>query len=123
VGWWRSLHAPAGDYVVGDANYARIMQQLLEQSQAAVTSNPVQAAVLEAMPTVVVTKETLGILLWCFLFFFLCILLVVTEELGDTACAVCHGPFEVDETLRKLPCTHPFHQDCILPWLGSVRGH
>ena len=34
-------------------------------------------------------------------------------------CAVCLNSFEVNEVVKKTPCNHAFHSDCILPWLQS----
>lgn len=52
-----------------------------------------------------------------------------TEETADVAgtasetpqCPVCLGNFEVGGTLRKLPCDHEFHQDCIDSWMERNR--
>lgn len=35
---------------------------------------------------------------------------------GDE-CTICLCPFEDKEMLSCLPCTHRFHEGCILPWL------
>jgi hypothetical protein len=45
------------------------------------------------------------------------------EELKkkDVVCAVCKDEVTVEEKVRKLPCSHCYHEDCILPWL-SIRN-
>ena len=47
--------------------------------------------------------------------------LMTEEEIQreSPSCSVCIDKFEeTDEELRKLPCNHVFHKDCIIPWLG-----
>jgi hypothetical protein len=36
---------------------------------------------------------------------------------SEKECSVCQELFELDSTCLKLPCTHCFHKDCIVPWL------
>jgi len=32
-------------------------------------------------------------------------------------CSVCKDEFELNQELKKLPCSHLFHVDCLIPWL------
>ena len=32
-------------------------------------------------------------------------------------CSVCKDEFELSQVLKKLPCSHLFHVDCLIPWL------
>jgi Ring finger domain len=39
---------------------------------------------------------------------------------GD-ACTVCHEECEAGTIVVQLPCSHCFHEDCIMPWLEQVK--
>jgi len=32
-------------------------------------------------------------------------------------CIICFENYTLEEMVRKLPCRHSFHGDCIIPWL------
>ncbi|KAI5064058.1 hypothetical protein GOP47_0020728 [Adiantum capillus-veneris] len=34
-------------------------------------------------------------------------------------CPICLENFETNDKILRLPCNHPFHVDCIVPWLRS----
>eukprot|EP01017_Pseudomicrothorax_dubius_P026042 TRINITY_DN2876_c0_g1_i12.p1 TRINITY_DN2876_c0_g1~~TRINITY_DN2876_c0_g1_i12.p1 ORF type:complete len:191 (+),score=31.09 TRINITY_DN2876_c0_g1_i12:60-575(+) len=38
-------------------------------------------------------------------------------QVGD--CSVCKDEFNEEEPVRKMPCEHLFHNDCLVPWLKS----
>lgn len=38
---------------------------------------------------------------------------------GSLVCAICKDSLYVGEMAKKLPCGHGYHEDCIVPWLGS----
>jgi len=38
-------------------------------------------------------------------------------EIGGTTCCICLESFEEGDPLKRLPCRHTFHTDCITPWL------
>lgn len=37
---------------------------------------------------------------------------------SGASCAVCKEEIRVGDRLTSLPCTHCYHQDCIVPWLN-----
>lgn len=41
------------------------------------------------------------------------------SELVNKQCAVCTDNFEVSQEVITLPCTHPYHDECILPWIRT----
>ncbi|GJN28351.1 hypothetical protein PR202_gb16461 [Eleusine coracana subsp. coracana] len=36
-------------------------------------------------------------------------------------CAVCLEGYEIGQALRRMPCSHEFHEDCIFDWLRVSR--
>lgn len=44
----------------------------------------------------------------------------ITAELTTTQCSICFDEFKLAEIdIRKLPCTHLYHEKCIFPWLRT----
>ncbi|XP_037040169.1 E3 ubiquitin-protein ligase Iruka [Bradysia coprophila] len=43
----------------------------------------------------------------------------VTEEQANSKlqCSICWEDFQITETVRRLPCVHIYHENCIVPWL------
>lgn len=41
----------------------------------------------------------------------------INKMSGEAGCSVCKEDYESDQTAIKLPCSHLFHDECILPWL------
>jgi E3 ubiquitin-protein ligase RNF115/126 len=39
------------------------------------------------------------------------------KKQGLSECSVCKEEFNLKETIKKMPCKHYFHTDCIGPWL------
>jgi hypothetical protein len=52
---------------------------------------------LEGMPTVIISEEQIG-----------------TGE--ENLCAICRDIFHVGERAKRLPCSHIYHEECILDW-------
>lgn len=42
----------------------------------------------------------------------------LTVEQGDVVCAVCKDEMVLEEEVKRLPCRHLYHGECITPWLG-----
>ncbi|KAJ3363743.1 hypothetical protein GGF31_000900 [Allomyces arbusculus] len=59
--------------------------------------------VLDALPTIVYNRAK-------------------AREDDPTSCVVCLDEFEDDQTLRVLPCAHPFHVACIDTWLTERKN-
>ncbi|XP_051114717.1 uncharacterized protein LOC127240212 [Andrographis paniculata] len=74
--------------------------QLTDNGNSERGSPPAAKSVVENLRVMVLTKDELG-------------------ENGDSevVCAVCKDEGVVGEKATRLPCSHLYHKDCILPWL------
>ncbi|XP_060947084.1 E3 ubiquitin-protein ligase RNF126-like [Limanda limanda] len=57
---------------------------------------PADTGRIQSLPTISITEEHMG---------------------ADLECPVCKDNFSLEESVRQLPCSHLFHNDCIVPWL------
>jgi len=89
----------AGDYVFTQEALDALMTQLME-GNGAHTASPASQETRDALPRSTVTA---------------------TSDLLNRDCAVCKDGFEVGQKTLALPCTHSFHDECILPWL-EING-
>jgi len=85
-----------GDYAWGREGLDTIVTQMLNQME---TSGPppLSSQRINEIPNVKITAE---------------------EVERKMQCSVCWDDFKLDETVRKLPCSHLYHENCIVPWLN-----
>lgn len=60
-------------------------------------SPPTAKSVIDSLPSVTLTQSDL--------------------DKNITACAVCKDEFSLEEKVKRLPCSHHYHGECIVPWL------
>lgn len=92
-----------GDYVFNQEALDQIITQMMENSNA---NRPVAATdeIMENLPREVLLENSPTL---------------------EKECAVCKEQFKLEtddpdeRIVVTLPCTHPFHEPCILPWLKS----
>ncbi|KAF4352318.1 hypothetical protein G4B88_000921 [Cannabis sativa] len=84
-------------YAVG-GEYETLFEQFIESETALKGSPPAAKSVVENLPSVELTMEEL--------------------QKNDVVCAVCKDKILVEEKVKRLPCCHYYHGDCIVPWLG-----
>ena len=41
------------------------------------------------------------------------------KEQETVACAICLEDFKLEEEVMLTPCSHMFHENCIVPWVKS----
>ncbi|KAI5660091.1 hypothetical protein M9H77_28884 [Catharanthus roseus] len=80
------------------AEYELFFGQFVESENAIMGKPPAAKHVVKDLPEVVLSKDDL--------------------EKNDVICAICKDEMGVGEVARQLPCSHKYHGDCILPWLG-----
>ncbi|XP_014664372.1 PREDICTED: E3 ubiquitin-protein ligase RNF115-like [Priapulus caudatus] len=90
-----NLHGNPGDYAWGPQGIDAIITQLLNQIDG-VGPAPAPADAIVNLPSVSITQEQVD---------------------AAAQCSVCFEDFRLDEAVKKLPCEHCFHEECIVPWL------
>ncbi|KAE9614235.1 putative aminoacyltransferase, E1 ubiquitin-activating enzyme [Lupinus albus] len=85
-----------GDYFFGHG-LEQLIQHLAENDPNSYGPPPASKTAVEGLPDILVNDELL--------------------DSDLTQCAVCKDTFELNEIVKKLPCKHFYHSDCILPWL------
>ncbi|VCW79558.1 unnamed protein product, partial [Gulo gulo] len=95
LGPWGVLHSNPMDYAWGANGLDAIITQLLNQFENT-GPPPADKEKIQALPTVPVTEEHVG---------------------SGLECPVCKDDYGLGERVRQLPCSHLFHDGCIVPWL------
>lgn len=85
-----------GEYI-NPSEYEVLFEHFADHESAIRGSPPAAKAVVASLPSVVLTQEDVA--------------------KNNAICAVCKDDISLDEKLRRLPCMHHYHGDCILPWL------
>ncbi|KAL1820621.1 hypothetical protein ACET3Z_015490 [Daucus carota] len=91
-----------GGYVDHDeymtAEYETLFAQFGENENAVLGRPPASKNVVENLDLVLIKEEDV--------------------ENDDALCAVCKDGMNVGEKAKQLPCSHRYHGECIVPWLG-----
>lgn len=91
-----NLPSNLGDYYLGPG-LEQVIQQLAENDPNRYGAPPASKRSVQGLPNVVINDA-----------------LVKSDS---NSCAVCMNEFEVGLEVKKMPCSHFFHSDCLLPWL------
>ncbi|KAK4412781.1 E3 ubiquitin-protein ligase RZF1 [Sesamum alatum] len=82
-----------GDYIIGPG-VEEFLEHVTRDDQR--VPPPASRSSIDALPTIKISKKHVR---------------------ADSTCAVCKENFELGSRVRKLPCKHLYHSDCIVPWL------
>ncbi|MQL71892.1 hypothetical protein Taro_004187 [Colocasia esculenta] len=104
--WERNVpfeHEDAQSYLVEDhedfvyaSEYEVLFGQFADNGVPIKGSPPAAKSVIEHLPTVMLTQ---------------------LDVADHVPCAVCKEEFSLEEKAKRLPCSHHYHEDCIVPWL------
>uniref|UniRef100_A0A3B3X9R6 RING-type E3 ubiquitin transferase n=1 Tax=Poecilia mexicana TaxID=48701 RepID=A0A3B3X9R6_9TELE len=89
------LYSNPGDYAWGQGGLDAVVTELLERLENT-GPPPAEQEMISLLPSVCVSQEQIDCRL---------------------ECPVCREEYSLAESVRKLPCHHFFHSDCIVPWL------
>ncbi|XP_030268263.1 E3 ubiquitin-protein ligase RNF115 isoform X2 [Sparus aurata] len=89
------LYANPGDYAWGQGGLDAVITELLGQLEST-GPPPAERDMITSLPRVCISEEQTDCRL---------------------ECPVCREEYSLGESVRKLPCLHYFHSDCIVPWL------
>ncbi|KAF3774577.1 E3 ubiquitin-protein ligase RING1-like [Nymphaea thermarum] len=94
-----------GEFYAGDpddfvytAEYEILLGQFVDTDSLPKGVPPASKAFVDSLPSVLLTQEDL--------------------DSSRNLCAVCKDDISKDELVKRLPCSHFYHDDCILPWLN-----
>ncbi|XXG72807.1 hypothetical protein AAC387_Pa07g1819 [Persea americana] len=86
------------DDYVQTTEYEVLFGQFTEAENSLRGSPPAAKHVVENLPSIFLAKEDI--------------------EKNNALCAICKDEISLDERVKRLPCAHHYHGECILPWLG-----
>ncbi|XP_046857521.1 E3 ubiquitin-protein ligase RNF126-like [Xenia sp. Carnegie-2017] len=89
------IHGNFGDYAWGGQGLDSIITRLLDQMEGS-GPPPADEKHIQSLPTVKISQEDVD---------------------ASLECPVCKEMFILHEEVKKLPCKHCYHKDCIIPWL------
>lgn len=82
-------------------SYDVVVSHLSDHDSFLKSRPPAAKSIIENLPSLYLTKDELS--------------------KDEIQCAVCRDLIGLDQKVKRLPCMHNYHEECILPWL-SVRN-
>lgn len=86
-----------------EAQMESIINYLMANDPNKYGNPPASKEEVDKLQKVTITKDTLNEIALC--------------KTGESCCSVCKDDYEIDQSIIKLPCSHHFHDECLLPWL------
>jgi len=90
-----NLPGAFGDYAWGPNGFDNIITELMNQLGASGVP-PAEKTQIDSLPVVTITQKNID---------------------DKIECAVCREEYTLVEEVKKLPCAHVFHPECVDPWL------
>ncbi|XP_054619551.1 E3 ubiquitin-protein ligase RNF115 isoform X2 [Dunckerocampus dactyliophorus] len=89
------LYSNPGDYAWGQGGLDTVITELFGQLENT-GPPPAEKDMISSLPTVCISQE---------------------QKECRLECTICREEYSSGESVRKLPCLHYFHSECIVPWL------
>lgn len=96
--WDSDPHSAAPDDFFYAAEFDILLDQFVENEVAIRGSPPAAKAAVDDLPLIILSESDV--------------------QSSGGVCAVCKDEISVGVGVRKLPCSHYYHGDCIFPWLA-----
>ncbi|XP_068642655.1 E3 ubiquitin-protein ligase CIP8 isoform X2 [Aristolochia californica] len=87
---------------INTTEYEVLFGQFAEHENSTKGSPPTAKSVIDNLPSVLLTEEDV--------------------RNNNTLCAVCKDEISREEQAKKLPCSHHYHGECIIPWLKITNS-
>lgn len=91
-----SSQGPEARRIEGEVQ--RILASIQETDPSITGTPPASAEAIRTLPTINVNKKG--------------------SDGKALSCPICTEEFEFNEPAKRLPCSHTFHGDCVVPWLS-----
>jgi E3 ubiquitin-protein ligase RNF115/126 len=87
-------------------NMENIINYIMQNDPNRYGNPPASKVSIDSLEKIKVTKENMNSI-------------INSGKKEENSCSVCKDIFELEQNIINMPCKHPFHDECLLPWLSS----